>query len=228
MRSTAVSTPSSFVTFRRITVAGCLAGASVLALGSSAFAQTTTTPGSTTTATNSAKAGRPSPLTAAQQACLTSKGFGPKSKPAVGSAPATKTTKTEAERTAERIAREAAAKACGVTLPAGGRGGRGGGGGHGPGGKDGSALTADQQACLTTKGFPKSAAPAAGNTATKPAAPTADQRTAFEAAAKACGITVPLGGGHGGRGAGGHGDGAGRGQGGGKSANKTTATTIKA
>lgn len=194
MRSTA--TPSTLSSFRRCAIIGGITAASVLAIGGNAIAQTTTASDSTTAT------GRPSPLTAEQRACLSAKGFGPKTKPAADSTAEAKTRPTEAERTAERAARQAAATACGVTLPSGGHrgpgpdgddhnrhGGPGGPGGHRP------MLTTEQQACLTAKGFVRPAAPAVGSSATKPVAPTADQRAALEAAAKACGINVPVGGG---------------------------------
>ena len=190
MRSTA--TPSTLSSFRRCAIIGGITAASILAIGGNASAQTTTASDSTTAT------GRPSPLTAEQRACLSAKGFGPKAKPAADSTAAGKTRPTEAERTAERAARQAAATACGVTLPSGGHRGPGPDGddhnGHGGPGGHRPMLTTEQQACLTAKGFVRPAAPAAGSSATKPVAPTADQRAALEAAAKACGINVPVGG----------------------------------
>ena len=214
--------PTRFSTFRRFSLTAGLVGASVLGLAGTAMAQTTTTTtGSSTMATPGT---RHSPLTTEQQACMTAKGFAPKAKPAAGTV---KTPKTEAERTAERTAFEAAAKACGITLPVGGRGGHGpeGKGGHGP------ALTTEQQTCLTAKGITRPAAPAAGSTATRPAAPTAEQRAAFEAAAKSCGITLPAAGapgdhkGPGDEGRGGHG---GRHGGRSQGATGSTAAPVKA
>lgn len=195
MRSTVA--PTTFSLSRRVTIVGGLVAASVLGLAGGAIAQTTTTSGSKAATGGT---GRPSSLTVEQRACLTAKGFGPKAKPAADSTTAAKTRPTEAERTAERTARQAAATACGVTLPSGGHRGRGpdGDGAGGPGDHHGHGptLTTEQQACLTAKGFVRPGAPAAGSSATKPAAPTAEQRAAFEAAAKACGIVIPVGGAH--------------------------------
>lgn len=225
MRSTVA--PSTFTLSRRLTIVGGLTAASFLALAGGAIAQTTTTSDSTTAA---GRTGRPSPLTAEQRACLTAKGFGPKAKPAADLTTAAKTGPTEAERTADRAAREAAATACGVTLPSGGHRGRGpdgdGAGGPGDHHDHGPTLTTEQQACLTAKGFVRPAAPAAGSSATKPAAPTADQRAALEAAARACGIIIPVGGAHqGDHGGGQRHNGMGHGPG---SAKPVTATTITA
>lgn len=183
-------------TFRRMGLTATIVGASVLGLGSTAFAQTSTTSGATTASQarsgNAERGGGRPALTTEQQACLTAKGITPKTKPAAGTV---RTEKTDAQKTADRTAFEAAAKACGITLPAAGSGPDGirgrGHDGRGP------ALTAEQQSCLTAKGFTKPAAPVetgANDSTTRPTPPTAEQRAAFEVAAKACGITIPTGG----------------------------------
>ena len=184
------SSDSRFSTVRRFGLTAAMVGMSVVGFGSAASAQTTTTAAPSATG----KAGR-TPLTAEQQACMSAKGFAPKTKPAAGTV---RTEKTQAEHQTEheakRTAFEAAAKACGINLPPGGRGGAMARYRGGPGGGSGSSLTAEQLSCMSAKGFTK---PADG---TKPTAPTAERRAAFEAAAKACGITMPA---H--DGAGGHG-----------------------
>lgn len=103
-------------------------------------------------------------LTDAQKACLEKQGV---QKPAEGTRPTD----------AQRAAHQAAAKACGITLPA-----------HPGGPRNRPMLTEAQQTCLTEHGVTKPAAPANGE---RPARPTDAQRAAFRAAAKACGITVP-------------------------------------
>ena len=109
-------------------------------------------------------------LTDTQKACLESHGV---TKPAAS-------TKPTAE---QRAAVEAAAQACGVTLPTP----------HGPGGPSGRLgnrpqLTDTQKACLEAQGVTKPAKPADG---AKPTPPTAAERATRQAAAAACGITLP-------------------------------------
>jgi len=132
------------------------------ALAPTALAQDTSNDGTPSTGA------RPHPrLTDAQKACLEQQGD---HKPAAGTLPTD----------AQRAAHQAAAKACGITLPAhpGGPGG--------PGNRP--KLTAAQQTCLADHGVKKPAAPANGE---RPARATDAQRAAFRAAAKACGIKVP-------------------------------------
>jgi hypothetical protein len=135
------------------------------ALAPTAFAQDASNDGTPSTGA------RPHPLlTDAQKACLEQQGD---HKPAAGTRPTD----------AQRAAHQAAAKACGITLPAhpGGPGGPGG-----P--RNRPKLTAAQQTCLADHGVKKPAAPANGE---RPARPTDAQRAAFRTAAKACGIKVP-------------------------------------
>jgi len=184
---------------RSIAVAG-LSAVSLLSIGGLAQAQTS----STTSGSGSATAkSRPAPPTADQQACLTGKGFPAPVKPTTASdsttssgSPGTQARPAKVALTADqKAAFDAAAKACGLTPPAAGHGGPGAGR---PGGGKGDRpeLTAAQQSCLTSNGITAPTPPAAGTdgtTGTKPAKvePTAAQKTAFETAAKACGITLP-------------------------------------
>jgi hypothetical protein len=143
----------------KLGLAAVLSLGMVGALAPTAFAQDS----NTDTTNNPPAEGRPHPrLTDAQKACLQQHG---EVKPAEGTRP------TDAQRAAHR----AAAKACGITLPA--RPGR-----HRP------RLTAAQQTCLEEHGVTKPTPPANGE---RPARPTAAQRAAFRAAAQDCGIKVP-------------------------------------
>jgi hypothetical protein len=168
---------------RRFTAVAGLSLISVLSIGGLAQAQTSG-------ASNIDKT-RPAPLTGAQQACLTGKGVTLPTAPAPRPAGTTQTRPTP-PTDAQRAAMDAAATACGVTLPAhGGHGGRDGGG-------KGPQLTAEQQACLTSQGITLPANPAAGasrnnTTGTKPArtAPTSAEQAARDAADTACGIVRP-------------------------------------
>jgi hypothetical protein len=132
------------------------------ALAPTAFAQETNND-----STPSSEA-RPHPrLTDAQKACLQKQGD---QKPAEGTRPTD----------AQRAAHQAAAKACGITLPA-----------HpgGPGGPHNRPqLTDAQKTCLAEHGVKKPVKPANGE---RLARPTDAQRAAFRAAAKDCGIKVP-------------------------------------
>ncbi len=105
----------------------------------------------------------PPNLTDAQKACLTQHGITP---PTPGSA---KPTSPPTDQ--QRQAFEAAAKACGVQPPKGHR----------------VELTAAQQTCLTQHGI----TPPTPGTAKPTSPPSAQQRAAFEAAAKACGLPTP-------------------------------------
>jgi hypothetical protein len=109
-------------------------------------------------------------LTDEQKACLEAQGITRPEKPADGSRPARPTEEQRAEH-------EAAAQACGVTLPA--RGHR-----HGPRG-DRPRLTDEQKACLEAQGITKPEKPADGS---RPEPPTAEQRERMRAAVDACGI----------------------------------------
>jgi hypothetical protein len=182
-------------------------------LGGSASAQSTVTPSTAastaTTAPKAAKGGLGA-LTDAQKACLTSKGVtlptpgqrgpgrgGRAGSGTTASTPTTKaattaTTKPAASAGTSRAALDAAAKACGITVPVGGHGHDGGRGPGGPG--KGLVLTDAQKTCLASKGFTVGAPTASTTPTTKPASGTTDRRAAFDAAAKACGITLPAGG----------------------------------
>ena len=154
---------------------GC---ASLLPLAGIAQAQTASSP---STATQSGQ-NRPV-LSATQEACLTAKGFTNPARPVDGTTVTPRTPPTAEQRAAF----QAAATACGITLPSGGPAGQGG-----PGGRP--QLTNDQQSCLATNGITPPAKPV-GTAGTRPARvePTAEQRAAFDAAATACGITLPIG-----------------------------------
>jgi hypothetical protein len=125
--------------------------------------------------------GPPRPaLTDIQASCLESHGVTRPAKPADGTKPTPPTD-------AQRAAAQAAAQACGVSLPAGGPHlGRPGGPG-GPGGNR-SQLTDAQASCLESHGVTRPTKPADG---TRPTPPTEAQRAALQAAAQACGIILP-------------------------------------
>ena len=108
-------------------------------------------------------AGHPPRLTDAQKTCLTQHGV---QLPAMdsGKPPAAPTDQ-------QRQAFEAAAKACGVQPPRGHR----------------VPLTAAQKTCLTQHGV----TPPTPGSAKPTSQPSAAQRAAFEAAAKACGLGPP-------------------------------------
>lgn len=183
---------------RRFALGAGMLAASTLMLGgiaSSASAQTTSN--STTTASQSQTGrgpggpGKGGPqLTDTEKACLTGKGVTLPAKPDKSTASSTNT--KPAPPTAEqKAAFETAAKACGITLPTPPADGQGGD--HGPGGpgKGRPELTDAQKSCLTSNGVTLPTPPAQGsasNTNTKPTAPTAEQKAAFDAAAKACNL----------------------------------------
>jgi hypothetical protein len=108
------------------------------------------------------------PLTDAQKACLTQHGATLPTPPADGQPRVPLTD-------AQRQALQAAAKACGLQL-----------GRHG--GRPKPALTTAQRDCLSQHGVTPPTKPATGQ---RPPRLTDAQRQAFQAAAKACGITLP-------------------------------------
>ncbi len=156
-----------------------VAGLAVASFGTFAGAADDTGTGSGTATGAAAPDGtiRPhrQPLTDDQKQCLADHGVTLPQRPADGTRP---TPPTDEQRTAFK----AAAAACG--LPVRGPGGPGFGGPRG----DHPQLTDAQKECLADHGVTLPQRPADG---TRPTPPTDEQRTAFRAAAAACGLTPP-------------------------------------
>ena len=160
-------------------VVGFLALAAVPTLGLSAFAAAADT---STTGTDGQPGARPPhpALTDAQKQCLADHGVTLPARPAADSTGERPAPPTDDQRAAFR----AAAVACGLTVPTGPGPGFAGPGGFRP------ALTDTQKQCLADQGVTPPQRPTPG-TGERPTPPTAEQRAALQAAAAACGITLP-------------------------------------
>jgi hypothetical protein len=168
---------------RRIgVVVGFLALAAVPTLGLSAFAAAADS-ATTGTGTEGQPGARPPhpELTDAQKQCLADHGVTLPIRPAAGSTGVAPVRPTDEQREAFRQA----AEACGLPIPTGRGPGFAGPGGVRP------ALTDAQKQCLADQGVTLPQRPADGATGERPAPPTAEQRAALQAAAAACGITIP-------------------------------------
>jgi hypothetical protein len=114
-------------------------------------------------------------LTDEQRQCLADQGVTLPERPAEGSDPSTRVRPTEEQRSAFR----AAAEACGLPeRPHHRHGAR-------------PALTDEQKQCLADQGVTLPDRPAAGSDPSTRVRPTEEQRSAFRAAAEACGLPGP-------------------------------------